>query len=141
MVAFTRPTVQMLRLSRKSDYALVALKALRALGPGDALSARELASRFGLPVDLTPKVLARLAQAGLVQATLGKTGGYRLARDAESITVAEVVRILDGDPELAPCREGILECNRIADCDLRHPLGNLQREMMNVLDRMTLANL
>lgn len=131
----------MLRLSRKSDYGLVALKALRGLGPDDALSARELSVRHGLPQDLTPKVLARLAQAGVVESTLGKSGGYKLARDADTITVAEVVRILDGDPGLAPCREGILECQRIDDCDIKNPLEALQREMMGVLDRMTIANL
>ncbi len=131
----------MIRLSRKSDYGLVALKALHGLGPDDALSAREIALRLDLPGDLTPKVLARLAQAGIVESTMGKSGGYRLARDAESISVAEVVRVLDGEPSLAPCREGLLECGRIGSCDIRHPLENLHREVMGVLDRMSIARL
>jgi Rrf2 family protein len=131
----------MIRLSRKSDYGLVALKALRELGADDALSARELASRHGLPVDLTPKVLARLAQAGLVESILGKSGGYRLAKLAADISVAEVVRVLDGDATLAPCREGLLECNRFESCDIRHPLDALHREVMGVLDRMSIAQL
>lgn len=131
----------MIRLSRRSDYGLVALKALRGLGADDALSARELALRHGLPADLTPKVLARLAQAGLVESILGKSGGYRLARLPELISVAEVVRVLDGDATLAPCREGLLECNRFESCDIRHPLDTLHREVMMVLDRMSIAQL
>ncbi|MSQ82224.1 MAG: Rrf2 family transcriptional regulator [Myxococcales bacterium] len=131
----------MIRLSRKSDYGLVALKALRALQPGDAMSARELSLQLDLPTDMTPKVLAKLAQAGLIESLMGKTGGYRLARLAEDISVAEVVRVLDGEPGLAPCREGILECHRIETCDIKHPLDNLHREVMLVLSRMSIAQL
>lgn len=131
----------MIRLSRRSDYGLVALKALSGLAPDDALSARELSIRLGLPGDLTPKVLARLAQAGLVESSMGKAGGYKLARAAGLISIAEVVRVLDGEPSLAPCREGILECGRIDTCDIKHPLENLHREVMAVLGRMSIAQL
>jgi Rrf2 family protein len=130
----------MLRLSRKSDYGLVALKALRGLAPQDALSARELAVRNHLPAELTPKVLARLAQAGLVESSLGKGGGYRLARDASDITIAEVVQVLEDEPHLLPCRDGNI-CDRFAHCDIRDPLDNLHKEMMAVLGRMTIAQL
>lgn len=133
--------MSMLRLSRKSDYGLVALKALSALGPEDSISARELAQRYQLPPDLTPKVLARLAQAGLVEATMGKSGGYRLAREAGDITVAEVVRILDGEPRIAPCQDGEAECYRYGQCEIRDPLDALNREVLGVLDRMTIAQL
>lgn len=130
----------MLRLSRKSDYGLVALKALRGLAPDDALSARELALRNHLPAELTPKVLARLAQAGLVESTLGKGGGYRLARSAELITIGEVVRVLEDEPHLLPCLDGDT-CDRFSLCDIRDPLENLHREVMTVLSRMTIAEL
>jgi Rrf2 family protein len=130
-----------LRLSKKADYGLVALKVLCQLGPNDSLSAREIAARWQLPVDLTPKVLARLAQAGLVEATMGKSGGYRLARKPGDITVAEVVRALDGDTNLAPCQEGEALCHRFGACEIRDPLATLNRELMLVLDRMTIAQL
>lgn len=131
----------MLRLSKKADYGLVALKVLGQLGPNDSLSAREIAARWQLPADLTPKVLAKLAQAGLVEATMGKSGGYRLARKPGEITVAEVVRALDGDTNLAPCQEGEAQCHRFGACEIRDPLATLNREVMLVLDRMTIAQL
>ena len=131
----------MMRLSKKADYGLVALKALGALGTEDSLSARELATRNHLPLDLTPKILARLAQAGLVEATMGKAGGYRLVRELSDITVAEVVRILDGESHIVQCGDGESECSRFAECDIRSPLDNLNREVMKVLDRMTIAQL
>jgi Rrf2 family protein len=131
----------MMRLSKKADYGLVALKALVQLAPNESLSARELALRYNLPADLTPKVLARLAQAGLVEATMGKAGGYRLARRPADITVAEVVRILDGDNSMIPCNEGESLCHRFGECEIRDPLAGLNQEVMRVLDRMTIAQL
>ncbi len=131
----------MLRLSKKADYGLVALKALGALGPDESISARELAVRNSLPADLTPKVLARLAQAGLVEASMGKMGGYRLVRSLDDITVAEVVRILDGESHISACADGDGHCQRFAECNIKNPLDNLNREVLKVLDRMTLAQL
>ncbi|MFZ4579190.1 MAG: RrF2 family transcriptional regulator [Myxococcota bacterium] len=131
----------MMRLSKKADYGLVALKALGSLAPNDSMSARELAMRNHLPLDLTPKVLAKLAQAGLVEATMGKSGGYRLLRDLSQITVAEVVRVLDGESQFVSCQEGDGACHRFAQCDIRSPLDTLNREVMKVLDRMTIAQL
>jgi len=130
-----------LRLSKKADYGLVALKALGRLGPDDSLSARELALRHHLPAELTPKVLAKLAQAGLVEATMGKSGGYRLARPAALITVAEVVRALDGDTSILPCHEGENQCVRFEGCDIRQPLDTLDRAVQGLLDQMTIAQL
>ena len=132
----------MLRLSKKADYGLVALKALGRLPPEGTLSARELAVRYHLPADLTPKVLAQLAHAGLVESTMGKTGGYRLARDAATITIAEVVRVLDGETHFLPCHDGDDgQCQRYGACDIREPLGTLDRAVMQLLDGMTIAQL
>lgn len=133
----------MLRLSRKADYGLVALKALGSLPAGDSLSAREIAERYHLPVDLTPKVMAKLVIAGMVEASMGKMGGYRLARAPGDITVAEVVRTLDGEQHIAPCQAGDLigQCSRLDGCEIKNPLDVLNREVMKVLDKMTLAQL
>jgi Rrf2 family protein len=133
----------MLKLSRKADYGLVALKALGGLPAGESLSARELAERFHLPLDLTPKVMAKLVTAGMVEASMGKMGGYRLAREPSLITVAEVVRILDGEQHIAPCQQGDLmgQCSRLEGCEIKSPLDTLNDAVMKVLDTMTLAQL
>ncbi len=131
----------MMRMSKRADYGLVALKALGQLAAEDSLSARELAIRHNLPADLTPKVLARLAQAGLVEATMGKAGGYRLAKVPADITVLEVMQILDGETHLIACNDGDDVCHRFGDCAIRDPLAVLNKEVMRVLARMTVAQL
>ena len=133
----------MIRLSRKADYGLVALKALGSLPVGESLSARELAERYHLPQDLTPKVMAKLVTAGRVEASMGKMGGYRLAQAPSTITVAEVVRILDGEQHIAPCGTGDLmgQCSRLEGCEIKSPLDRLNAAVMKVLETMTLAQL
>ena len=78
----------MLRLSKKADYALIALKDLAAADIGASSSAREIAERYNVPVELMAKVLQKLAKVGLVASHHGTRGGYQLARPAMQISVA-----------------------------------------------------
>ena len=85
------------------------LHSLLYLAPTDgvvpAASARDLAELQGLPVEFMAKLLTRLEKAGLVVATEGIGGGFRLARCADSISVLDVVSAIDGDKPLFDCRE------------------------------------
>lgn len=130
-----------IRLSKTADYGLIALKALEAQPDECALSAREISERWHLPVDLTPKVLRKLARVGLVAARRGKNGGYRLARAAGEITVGDVVRAVDGDLAMTHCRTGAGDCELITRCGIRDPLASLNAEVVALLDRTTLASL
>ncbi|HCA6585283.1 TPA: Rrf2 family transcriptional regulator [Pseudomonas aeruginosa] len=68
-------------------------------------SVRTLAELQGVPPELLAKVFTRLAKAGLVAATEGVRGGFRLARPANEISVLDVVRAIDGDKSIFECRE------------------------------------
>ncbi len=70
----------MLRLSKKADYALIAMKHLAIRPDAASASAREIAEQYDIPVELMAKVLQRLARRGLVTSHQGTRGGYRLAR-------------------------------------------------------------
>ena len=79
----------MLRLSKKTDYALISLAYVAALS-GRPASAREIAERHDIPVELLAKVLQRLAQRGVLKSQQGIHGGYLMARPADTVTVATV---------------------------------------------------
>ncbi len=70
----------MLRLSKKADYALLAMRHLAAQTDRDAVSAREVAEAYDIPPELLAKVLQQLARAGLLESHQGIHGGYVLAR-------------------------------------------------------------
>ena len=97
----------MLRLSKKTDYALIALKALVLSERGTSCSAREIAARYNIPVELMAKVLQRLSRRGLLESHKGTSGGYRLSRQASRISVADVIGALLGlvltSPVMAWC--------------------------------------
>ena len=78
----------MLRLSKKADYALMAMKHLAVRGDRGSSSAREIAEQYGIPIELMAKVLQRLVRIGLLASTQGTRGGYTLGRPAIAISVA-----------------------------------------------------
>jgi len=74
-------------------------------GDSREVSVRSLAELQGVPQELLAKVFTKLAKAGLVAATEGVRGGFRLARPADEITVLDIVRAIDGDKSIFECRE------------------------------------
>ena len=86
----------MLRLSKKAEYALMALKDLALRPAAEAASAREIAERYGIPVELMAKVLQRLVRQDLLASHHGTRGGYHLARSPERISVADIIEAIDG---------------------------------------------
>ncbi len=85
----------MISVTAKSRYAVVAMAEL-ARGSGAPVPIATVAERRGIPVQFLEQLFATLRRAGLLVSQRGVKGGYRLARDAERITVLEVVQALDG---------------------------------------------
>ncbi len=90
-------------LSQKARYALRALVELAKAGPGEQLTSSELAVRADAPRKFLEAILLEMARRALVVSRRGKFGGYALARPAEAISFAEVIRVIDGPLALAPC--------------------------------------
>lgn len=85
-----------MRVSAKSDYALRALIALAAEGDSAAVSAEEIGRRQGIPHGFLQAILADLRRAGVVTSQRGQAGGWRLARPPAEVTIADVIRAVDG---------------------------------------------
>ncbi|MBI3088140.1 MAG: Rrf2 family transcriptional regulator [Candidatus Omnitrophica bacterium] len=86
-----------MKLSTRSTYGMRALVELGLTVGRGPLSAAQIAERQGLSVAYLEQLLHRLKKQGLVISVRGPKGGYLLAKEPEQITVAEIVRILDGD--------------------------------------------
>jgi len=138
----------MLSLTRKSDYALVALSLLaKRWHAGDGpISAREVAERFGLPKPLLMNVFKELAQARILDSTRGVAGGYALAAHPAQLTVLEVVTALEGPPRLATCADGLpivgqAGCPIESGCPIREPIRRIHVRLLRLLGAMTLQEL
>jgi Rrf2 family protein len=87
---------QQVNISAKSDYAVRALLTLAAEGNAKPVKGEFLATSQDIPVKFLENILVDLRRAGLVMSQRGAEGGYRLARSAGQITIADVIRALDG---------------------------------------------
>ena len=92
-----------LGLTRGADYAVRAMLALAAHEGVEPVSSRRIAAEWGIPARFLVKVLGRLADRGLVSATIGRSGGYRLARPAAGISLLDVVTAIEEPPTDARC--------------------------------------
>ena len=131
----------MLRLSKKSDYALIAMKHLASETDRGAASAREIAQQYEIPVELLAKVLQRLVQRGLLVSHQGTRGGYRLARAAATISVADVIQAIDGPLTVTACSIDDQDCDQYSSCSVRDPLWRIKDRIVSALATFTVHDL
>jgi Rrf2 family protein len=107
----------MLRLSKKADYALIAMKHLANRESGaTSTSAREIAEHYDIPIELMAKVLQRLVRTGLLVSTQGTRGGYTLSRSSALISVANVIEAIDGPFTVTACSTDKHDCEQYGKC-------------------------
>lgn len=131
----------MLRLSKKADYALMALKELASKPAGTSSSAREIAARFDIPIELMAKVLQRLSKRGLLVSHQGTHGGYRLSRPSDRISVADAIEAIDGPITVTACSDIDESCEQYAKCNVRNPLWQLRNRIVASIASFTLKEL
>jgi Rrf2 family protein len=131
----------MLRLSKKADYALMALKHLAQRGDYASCSAREIAEQYDIPVELMAKVLQRLVKRGLLASHQGTRGGYQLARKSSLISVAEVIQSIDGPVTVTACSSQDSGCDQYSKCSIRDPLWRIKDLILTALDACTIADI
>ena len=123
----------MLRLSKKADYALMAMKHLAIRPDAASASAREIAAAYDIPVELMAKVLQRLARRGLLSSHQGTRGGYRLSRPSAAISVADIIQAIDGPLTVTACSTEAENCGQYAKCSVRDPLWRIKDRILSAL--------
>jgi Rrf2 family protein len=131
----------MLRLSKKADYALIAMKHLAVRGDCGSSSAREIAEQYDIPIELMAKVLQRLVQRGLLASHQGTRGGYQLSRLAWQITVADVIQAIEGPVTVTACSTDDNHCEQYSKCNVRDPLWRVRERILAALGECTIAEL
>src|SRR6266571_6211434 len=123
----------MLRLSKKADHALIAMKHLALRHDQAASSAREIAEQYDIPLELMAKVLQRLAREGLVASHQGTRGGYQLSRTPSAISVADVIQAIDGPLTVTACSTDEENCDQFSKCSIRDPLWRIKDRIVSAL--------
>ena len=131
----------MLRLSKKADYALMAMKHLARRRAAASTSAREIAEQYDIPIELMAKVLQRLVRMRLLASTQGTRGGYMLVRPANTISVADVIEAIDGPFTVTACSTEKHDCEQFNKCSVRDPLWQIRERIAAALETVTIAEI
>jgi FeS assembly SUF system regulator len=131
----------MLRLSKKADYALMAMKHLATHTDVASTSARAIAEEYKIPLELMAKVLQRLARRGLLTSQQGTRGGYTLSKAAPSISVAEIIEAIDGPLTVTACSSEDEQCEQFTRCNVRDPLWRIKDRIISALATVSLAEI
>ena len=132
----------MLKLTKKADYGLIALKHLAELGPKGSCSAKDIAEAYQIPAEALAKILQKLTKAKLLVSHHGTNGGYVLAREARQISALEVIRAIDGPLFIASClphHSG--GCDQSGCCTIREPLRQVNESIRALLDDIKIADM
>ena len=128
-------------LTKRADYAIRAVVALAAAAPDERLSVRRIAADRAIPVRFLPLVMTDLVRAGLVEGVTGRTGGYRLARPSNAISLLEVIEAVEGDSRRTTCVLRGGPCNVAGVCDVHAVFAATQAAMLRELGSATIASL
>ena len=130
----------MLKLTKKADYGLIALKDLTVRHPQSA-SAKDIADRYGLPLPLLSKVLQKLTRSGFLRSEQGSSGGYRLAKLPDAINAFEIIRAIDGPIFLTSCFTEHGGCVHSDKCNVRDPLRKVHEGIVKLLSSIRLTDI
>jgi Rrf2 family protein len=133
--------ITLLKLTKKADYALMAMKHLAERPSQGSRSAKDVADAYGIPPEALAKILQRLAKAGLLQSQHGTNGGYTLARPAHTISAFEVIQAIDGPLFITSCITVRGECDQSDRCNIREPLRKVNESIEAVLKRIKVSHM
>ena len=129
-----------MRISAKADYAVRAVVELAAASDGTPVKAERVATAQGIPLNFLENILGELRHAGIVRSQRGAEGGFRLAKPADQVTVADVIRAVEGP--LATVRGGPPEESEYpgAAAELPRVWIAVRKSLRDVVERVTVAD-
>ena len=130
----------MLKITRKAEYALIALRHLNGLKDGELATVKEISTQYGIPQELLAKALQQLARAKVIEAIKGPSGGYKLVRDPNEINMTKFFEILEGPMGIMDCYFDS-GCNQLSACTIRTPINRINDSIRTIFDKMTLADI
>ena len=142
----------MLKLSKKADYALMALQYMATVQNGEmnalniprVVNTKEIAEEHLIPLELLAKVLQTLAKHGMIESQNGPKGGYVLAREPRDISIAQVLEAIEGRLGIADCyheKDDQSLCEQMEHCNIRTPLLKVQESIMQLLNSMSIEDM
>ncbi len=129
-----------LDLTKRSDYAIRAMLAL-TMAPDGLLSSRKIAEEMKIPPRFLPQIMGDLTRAGLVDAHPGRSGGYKLAQKADTVTLLRVIEAIEGDPHRQICVMRGTTCGVDGECGVHDVFYAAEGALIEKLASATLQGI
>jgi len=128
-----------LDLTKRADYAIRTVLALARTADGERQSVRRMAAEQRIPERFLPQVMRDLVRAGLVEGSVGRAGGYRLAKPSRTISLLDVVEAVEGDSRRRVCVLRGGPCSLDGVCDVHAVFAAAQDDVLRRLHAKTVA--
>ena len=126
----------MLKITRKVEYALIALRHMQLKESEELTNTKEIATRYGVPQQLLAKTLQHMARDGIIQAVQGSAGGYRIAINLDQISMKDFFERLEGPLGMMDCYFDS-DCIQMGACNIRVPIQRINDNMRNLFSQMS----
>lgn len=132
-----------MKISTKGRYGLRAFIDLARYGVEDPVSISSIAQRQNLSEGYLEQLMAKLKRAGLIRSVRGSGGGYVLAKDAQKVSVGDVLRALEGNMELVTCAafHDITPCGMEETCVTKYVWKKINESILHTIDEIKIATL
>jgi len=131
----------MLRISKKTEYAIIALIDMAGNGERTLVTAKDLSQRYKIPREILGKVLQSLAKNNLIDSHQGVKGGYQLVVPLKDINIRTIIQTVEGPIQLVNCVvEDDCNCGQIDYCNIKSPMEFIQSELTKFFNQITLQD-
>ena len=128
-----------MELTHRGSYAIRAVLTLARADQDEVVPARHIAKEMDIPVRFLPQVLGDLNRAGIVEARLGRAGGYRLSKPATEISLLDIIEAAEGDARRQTCVLSGKPCDGLDPCDVHDMFYEAQEAILQRLDGVSVA--
>ncbi|MEC8984951.1 MAG: Rrf2 family transcriptional regulator [Candidatus Neomarinimicrobiota bacterium] len=129
----------MLKLTRKVEYALIALRHMQEKSTDAISSTKEIANQYNIPLEILAKTLQHMAKENIIEAINGPRGGYRIKTKLNTINLVEFFEKVEGPLGLSDCFYDT-NCMQIEFCNIRTPIQRINNNMINMFRNMSVQD-
>ncbi len=130
----------MLKLTRKTEYALTALRHLHLVDENEVVSAKDIAAQYHIPQPLLAKVLQELSRHDLVKPVQGPKGGYSLKTKRDNITMTQFFELMEGPLGIMDCYFDS-DCTLVPMCNIRTPIQRINESMRSMFENISVGEI
>ncbi len=130
----------MLKITRKVEYALIAMRYLQNEGRKKTVSVKEIADKYSIPRALLAKILQQLGKHKIVKSVQGPAGGYRLSKNSNNIKMTNFFEILEGPLGLMDCYFES-NCEQLNNCNIRIPINRINDNIREMFNKLKLSDI